>query len=185
MPDLTHRNSPAAAAETHQALHRRDRGGSLILMARTKAQASRGWGRVRRSVPRGGGGGAGTPDSTPTTTPRSPRNDPEASGRKSKKRRYRPGVKALREIRQIQKSTKLLIPAAPFIRTVREITFQLSAQVTRWTPEALVSIQEASEDYLVHLFEDGMLCALHARRVTLMKKDFELARRLKGIGVTW
>uniref|UniRef100_A0A7N0TQN2 Core Histone H2A/H2B/H3 domain-containing protein n=1 Tax=Kalanchoe fedtschenkoi TaxID=63787 RepID=A0A7N0TQN2_KALFE len=146
-------------------------------MARTKVPAARGRGGPHKSVPKGGG----TPESSRRT--RSPRNVPETPRRKQ--HRYKPGMKALREIREIQKSTKLLIPAAPFIRTVREITFQYSTLVTRWTPEALVSLQEASEDYLVHLFEDGMLCALHARRVTLMKKDFELARRLKGIGVTW
>uniref|UniRef100_A0A7N1A4Y9 Core Histone H2A/H2B/H3 domain-containing protein n=1 Tax=Kalanchoe fedtschenkoi TaxID=63787 RepID=A0A7N1A4Y9_KALFE len=147
-------------------------------MVRKKVRAVRGRGSSRKSAPRAGGG---TPESSRRA--RSPGNVPETPGRK--KHRFRPGEKALREIRQFQKSTKLLIPAAPFIRTVREITFQHSAQVTRWTPEALVALQEASEDYLVHLFEDGMLCALHARRATLMKKDFELARRLKGIGVPW
>ncbi|KAJ1429511.1 Histone-fold [Sesbania bispinosa] len=50
---------------------------------------------------------------------------------------------------------------------VKEITNRLSAQVSRWTPEAVVALQEAAEDYLVKLFEDGMLCAIHARRVTL------------------
>uniref|UniRef100_A0A7N0TDN8 Core Histone H2A/H2B/H3 domain-containing protein n=1 Tax=Kalanchoe fedtschenkoi TaxID=63787 RepID=A0A7N0TDN8_KALFE len=116
-------------------------------MARTEVPAARGRGTPRKS------------------------NVPETPRRK--KHRYKPSMKALREIRQIQKSTKLLIPAAPFIRNVREIIFQYSTLVTRWTPEALVSLQAASEDYLIHLFEDGMLCALHARRVTLMKKDFE------------
>ncbi|KAG6786851.1 hypothetical protein POTOM_008468 [Populus tomentosa] len=43
----------------------------------------------------------------------------------------------------------------------------------------------AAEDFLVHLFEDGMLCAIHAKHVTLMKKDFELARRLGGKGQPW
>ncbi|KAF3439885.1 hypothetical protein FNV43_RR18163 [Rhamnella rubrinervis] len=115
-----------------------------------------------------------------------PRRTPRSSGtQRQKKHRYRPGTVALREIRHFQKSCNLLIPAAPFIRTVREITSQYSQQVNRWKPEALVALQEAAEDFLVHLFEDAMLCAIHAKRVTLMKKDFELARRLGGKGRPW
>nr|QOU11634.1 centromere specific histone H3 variant [Onobrychis viciifolia] len=102
-----------------------------------------------------------------------------------KKRRCRPGTVALREIRHFQKTFKLVIPAAPFIRCVKQITNNVSMQVSRWTPEAVVALQEAAEDYVVKLFGDGMLCAIHARRVTLMKKDFELARRLAGIGRPW
>ncbi|CAL0315375.1 unnamed protein product [Lupinus luteus] len=108
---------------------------------------------------------------------------PLTEGRK--KRRYRPGSVALREIRHFQKTFNLLIPAAPFIRCVKQITNEFSREVSRWTPEAMVALQEAAEDLLVHLFEDGMLCAIHAKRITLMKKDFELARRLGGIGRPW
>nr|AJO61226.1 CenH3 [Trigonella foenum-graecum]AJO61228.1 CenH3 [Trigonella foenum-graecum]AKA94114.1 centromere-specific variant of histone H3 [Trigonella foenum-graecum] len=100
-----------------------------------------------------------------------------------KKRRNKQGTVALREIRKFQKAVKLLIPTAPFVRCVKQITNTLSMEVSRWTAEALLSLQEAAEDYLVHMFEYGMLCALHARRVTLMKKDIELTRRLTGIGV--
>ncbi|XP_021767551.1 histone H3-like centromeric protein HTR12 [Chenopodium quinoa] len=99
--------------------------------------------------------------------------------------RYRPGTVALREIRKIQKSVNLLIPAAPFIRTVREITHQFSPKIGRWQAEALMAIQEAAEAFIVRLFEDGMLCAIHAKRVTLMKKDFELARRIGGRERGW
>nr|CAB3461127.1 unnamed protein product [Digitaria exilis] len=69
--------------------------------------------------------------------------DAGASGRKQKKRRWRPGTVALREIRKLQKSIKLAIPFAPFIRLVREISTDYSTEVTRWTPEALLAIQEA------------------------------------------
>ncbi|KAK1559014.1 hypothetical protein Q3G72_009462 [Acer saccharum] len=117
---------------------------------------------------------------------RTNRDAPKSPANPKKHRRYRPGTVALREIRQFQKSTKLLIPAASFIREVRAITYRLApSQVTRWTAEALVAIQEASEDFLVGLFNDAMLCAIHAKRVTLMKKDFELARRLGGKGQPW
>nr|ACZ04980.1 centromere-specific H3 variant protein [Brassica juncea] len=105
------------------------------------------------------------------------------SSNKKKTSRYKPGTVALREIRQFQKTTKLLIPAASFIREVRSITHILAPpEITRWTAEALVALQEAAEDFLVGLFSDAMLCAIHARRVTLMRKDFELARRLGGKG---
>ncbi|XP_020985593.1 histone H3-like centromeric protein CENH3 isoform X2 [Arachis duranensis] len=112
--------------------------------------------------------------------------EPEAGrGSAPKKRRNKPGTVALREIRKFQKSFNLLIPAAPFMRCVKQITNQLSTEVTRWTAEAMVALQEAAEDHLVRLFEDGMLCAIHAKRVTLMKKDIELARRLGVIGRPW
>ncbi|KAJ8648623.1 hypothetical protein MRB53_001646 [Persea americana] len=64
--------------------------------------------------------------------------------------------------------------------SVREITNFYSKEVGRWTAEALMALQEAAEDNLVHLFEDGNLCEIHAKRVTLMRKDFELARRIGG-----
>ncbi|XP_059637717.1 histone H3-like centromeric protein CENH3 [Cornus florida] len=126
------------------------------------------------------------PSSTPSR--RSSRLAPPSSGdgqRQRKRYRHRPGMVALREIRHFQKTWKLLIPAAPFIRTVKEISNCFAPQITRWTAEALVALQEAAEDYLVHLFEDAMLCAIHGKRVTLMKKDWELARRLGGKGQPW
>ncbi|KAL1546357.1 centromeric histone H3 [Salvia divinorum] len=118
---------------------------------------------------------------------RSPRSaTPSRTGEGTKKkRRARPGTVALREIRKYQKSWKLLIPAAPFIRTVKEISFKFAPSIGRWQAEALVALQEAAEDCIVRLFEEAMLCAIHAKRVTLMKKDFELARRIGGIGRPW
>nr|AJO61236.1 CenH3 [Vicia lathyroides] len=113
-------------------------------------------------------------------TPRHARETQE-----KKKRRNKPGTVALREIRKLQKTFKLIIPYAPFVRDVREITNQVSSLVTRWTPGALMSLQEAAEDCLARMFEAGWLCALHAKRVTLMKKDIELTRRLTGIGRPW
>ncbi|XVE73734.1 hypothetical protein DITRI_Ditri11bG0142300 [Diplodiscus trichospermus] len=106
-------------------------------------------------------------------------------GSSKKPHRFRPGTRALHEIRKFQKTTKLLIPAASFIREVRAITYQFAPEINRWQAEALVAIQEAAEDYLVQLFGDAMLCAIHAKRVTLMKKDIQLARRLGGLGQPW
>ncbi|XWS32060.1 hypothetical protein CRYUN_Cryun23aG0128600 [Craigia yunnanensis] len=108
------------------------------------------------------------------------------SQRTSKKpHRFRPGTRALQEIRKYQKTSNLLIPAASFIREVRAISYQLAPEINRWQAEALVAIQEAAEDYLVQLFGDALLCAIHAKRVTLMKKDIQLARRLGGVGQPW
>ncbi|KAI9140325.1 histone-fold-containing protein [Paraphysoderma sedebokerense] len=105
-----------------------------------------------------------------------------------KKKRYRPGTVALREIRQYQKSTSLLIRKLPFARLVREIAqeflgsdeFLGSNTGLRWQSSAMLALQEAAEAYLVHLFEDSNLCAIHAKRVTLMVKDIQLARRIRG-----
>nr|XP_018685258.1 PREDICTED: histone H3-like centromeric protein cnp1 isoform X3 [Musa acuminata subsp. malaccensis] len=105
---------------------------------------------------------------------------PSQSKKQPRRRRFRPGVVALREIRNLQKTWNLLIPFAPFVRLVREITHFYSKEVNRWTPEALVAIQEAAETHMIEMFEDAYLCAIHAKRVTLMQKDIHLARRIGG-----
>ncbi|CAN6337246.1 unnamed protein product [Urochloa humidicola] len=98
-----------------------------------------------------------------------------------KPHRWRPGTVALRDIRKYQKSTELLIPAAPFIRLVREITdFYCRGTVTRWTAEALLAMHEAAEFHLVELFELSNLCAIHAKRVTIMQRDIQFAKRIGG-----
>lgn len=96
-----------------------------------------------------------------------------------KKPRFRPGSVALREIRKYQKTTNLLIRKLPFQRLVREIAHQLRRDL-RFQNSAILALQEASEAYLVGLFEDTNLCALHAKRVTIMIKDLHLARRIRG-----
>ena len=103
-----------------------------------------------------------------------------------KPHRYRPGTVALKEIRRYQKSTELLIRKLPFQRLVREIsadseviTSPLCGKV-RFQSLAVKALQEASEAYLVGLFEDTNLCAIHAKRVTIMPKDIQLARRIRG-----
>ena len=97
-----------------------------------------------------------------------------------KKRRFRPGTVALREIRRYQRSTELLIRKLPFARMVREITNNVAPQPFRWTAEGLIALQEATEDFIVHLLEDCNLCAIHCKRVTIMPKDMQLARRIRG-----
>ncbi|XP_066400274.1 histone H3.3-like [Miscanthus floridulus] len=96
-----------------------------------------------------------------------------------KPRRYRPGTVALREIRKYQKGAELLIRKMPFQRLVREIA-QLHKSGLRFQSHATLALQEATEAYLVGLFEDTDLCAIHAKRVTIMPKDVHLATRIRG-----
>ena len=101
-----------------------------------------------------------------------------------KPHRYRPGTVALREIRRFQKTTELLIRKAPFQRLVREIAQKISKNKDlRFQSLAVLALHEASEAYMVGMFEDTNLCALHAKRVTIMPRDMLLARRLRG--ETW
>lgn len=93
--------------------------------------------------------------------------------------RYRPGTVALREIRRYQKSTELLIRKLPFQRLVREIAQDNKADL-RFQSTAIAALQEAAESYLVTLFEDTNLCAIHAKRVTIFPRDMQLARRIRG-----
>ena len=99
--------------------------------------------------------------------------------RVKKPHRYRPGTVALREIRKYQKSTELLIRKLPFQRLVREIAQQFHGDM-RFQSVALLALQEAAEAYMVHMFEDAQLCAIHAKRVTLMPRDLQLAMRIRG-----
>ncbi len=101
------------------------------------------------------------------------------AGGVKKRNRYRPGTVALREIRRYQKSTDLLIRKLPFQRLVREIAQDFKGDL-RFQSAAVLALQEASEAYLVGLFEDTNLCAVHAKRVTIMPKDIHLARRIRG-----
>jgi histone H3 len=105
---------------------------------------------------------------------------------------YRPGTVALREIRRYQKTTDLLIKKLPFQRLVREITEYCTWKPVanglgppldreyRFQSSAILALQEAAEAYLIGLFEDTNLLAIHAKRVTISCKDMQLARRIRG-----
>lgn len=99
--------------------------------------------------------------------------------RAHKPRRNRPGTVALREIRRYQKSTDLLLRKLPFQRLVREIA-QAYKDELRFQTTAILALQEAAESYLVSLFEDTNLCAIHAKRVTIRTSDMQLSRRIRG-----
>ena len=100
-------------------------------------------------------------------------------GRLVKPHRYRAGTVALKDIRHYQGSTALLIRKLPFQRLVREIAQDYKTDL-RFQSAAVLCLQEASEAYLVRLFDDANLCAIHAGRVTIMPKDILLARRIRG-----
>ncbi|KAL8109148.1 hypothetical protein AgCh_025293 [Apium graveolens] len=95
------------------------------------------------------------------------------TGAYRKPHRYRPGIVALREIRKYQKTTELLILKLPFQRLVREIAQGIKSH-------AVLALQEASEAYLVGIFHDANLCSIYVKRVTIMPKDIQLARRIRG-----
>lgn len=96
-----------------------------------------------------------------------------------KPHRYRPGTVSLREIRKFQKSTDQLLPKMAFRRLTMEITQDYRTDC-RYQSAAITALQEACEAYLIGLIGDANLCALHSRRISIMPKDFQLARRLRG-----
>jgi histone H3 len=115
------------------------------------------------------------------------RRSTPASGGVKKPHRYRPGTVALRKIRRYQKSTDLLIRKVPFQRLAREILQDLNRPgsyphftAERFQATSLLAIQESVEAFSAGLFEDANLCAIHARRVTIMPKDMQLALRIRG-----
>ncbi|CAI9728925.1 Histone H3 [Octopus vulgaris] len=112
-------------------------------------------------------------------TPRAPDKEEATLPRPPDSEETKPGTVALREIRRYQKSTELLIRKLPFQRLVREIAQDFKTDL-RFQSSAVMALQEASEAYLVGFFEDTNLCAIHAKRVTIMPKDIQLARRIRG-----
>ena len=110
---------------------------------------------------------------------KSARKSAPVGGGMKKPHRYRPGTVALREIRKYQKSTETLIRKAPFQRVVQEIMRNIKSDI-RIQSTAVLALQEAAEAYLVGVFEDTNLCAIHAKRVTILPKDMQLARRIRG-----
>ena len=131
-------------------------------------------------------GGNKTPTKRPIGSTKSPKASKPASStgtiteNRAGKRRYRPGEKALKEIRFYQRNTDLLIRKLPFARLVKEVQTYFFVKQYRWQATALIALQEAAEAHLIGLFEDANLCTIHAKRVTIMPKDIQLARRIRG-----
>lgn len=102
--------------------------------------------------------------------------------------RYRPGTKALREIRAYQRGGELLIRKRNFQTLVRQLAQEavvskphFAGGGVRFQSDALGALQEAAERFLVGLFDDTNLACIHANRVTIMPEDMRLAQRLRGI----
>ena len=114
-----------------------------------------------------------------TLATKAARKSAPATGGVKKPHRYRPGTVALREIRRYQKSSDLLVRKLPFQRFVREVAQDFKTEC-RFQSTAMLALQEAAEAYHVGLFEDTNLCAIHAKRKTIMPKDIQLARRIRG-----
>ena len=89
------------------------------------------------------------------------------------------GTVALCEIHRHQKSNNLLIHKLPFQCLVREIAYDFKKD-SGYQGSAVLALQEASEAYLLGLMEDTNLCAIHSKRVTIMPKDIQLSRRIRG-----
>lgn len=143
-------------------------------MARTKSTSRKSAGKVPRKGIASGGKKSGSKKAKKAAAA----SGSSSSGVK-KPFRFRPGTVALREIRRYQKGTELLLRKLPFQRLVREIATQ-GKEGLRFQSSAVLAIQEATEAHMVNLFADTCLCAIHGRRVTIMPKDIQLARRLRG-----
>ena len=107
---------------------------------------------------------------------------------------YRPGLVALCEICQCQKSTKCLIKKSPFQKLIQKISqeYQICPQgpgtpsmQVRFQSTMIAALQEATENVIVGLFEDVNLLTVHAKRVTMMPRDIQLALRIHGDNYRW
>ena len=137
-------------------------------MARTKESSRKSTGKLPREVLVTKGKKSAAAKASPST-----------SQNQKKAHRFRPGTVALRDIRRYQRGTDLLLRKLPFQRIVREIAMT-GKDGLRFQASAVLAMQEATEAHLVNLFADTCLCAIHGRRVTIMPKDIQLARRLRG-----
>ena len=121
----------------------------------------------------------GTNEQRASKHPRKYYGGSKSASKKPTPKHVNPGIKALQEIKFYQRSTELLLRKLPFQQLVREIA-RYSKSDLRFQSAAIAALQEAAEAYLVGLFEDTNLCSLHAKRVTIMPKDMQLARRIRG-----
>ena len=88
-------------------------------------------------------------------------------------------MKALKEIRKYQSSGKLLIRWLPFQRLFKEVAQGFRTDL-KFQGMAIKVLQEAGETFLVGILEQANLCAVHAKQVTVMPKDIQMARHIRG-----
>ncbi|GMS82706.1 hypothetical protein PENTCL1PPCAC_4881 [Pristionchus entomophagus] len=91
------------------------------------------------------------------------------------------GSKVLKDIKRYQRGFNLLIPRMPFRRVVRQVMQEMKRGSDGLMIQSLAvdALQEAAEAYLVSLFDDANMAAIHARRVTIMPKDLDIVRRIR------
>ena len=96
------------------------------------------------------------------------------------KKKLKPGIRALKEIRKYQESTRLLLRKAPFQRLVREILAACmpSGRGFLMQSGAIRALQHAAECHLVELFELSNLASVHCKRVTIFPRDLRLVSML-------
>lgn len=123
---------------------------------------------------------AGDDEVADGTERRSKRLASGSTGPRDGATRWKPGLRALREVRQYQETTELLICKMPFQRIVRELCMKIGP--FRFESQALMALQEAAEGFLTGLCEDAGLCAIHAHRVTIMPRDIRLSKRIRAGG---
>ena len=116
----------------------------------------------------------------PTMGGKAPQKEFRKAQKVKKPRRYQPGTVALWEIQRFQKSTELLIRKLPFSWLVHEIALPVGKTDLCFQGSTIICLQEAAEEYLVSLMEDTNLCTIHAKWVTVMPKDIQLACHIRG-----
>ena len=94
-------------------------------------------------------------------------------------RKYRPGIGALKEIKHYQRESGRICSRLTCARLFHEICRKFKEGL-RWQASAIIALQEGFEDYLVNLFHDTVLAAIHGKRVTVMPKDIHIVRQLRG-----
>ena len=116
----------------------------------------------------------------PTVGGKAPWKEFLQAGKVKKTRKYQPGMVALWEIQWFQKGTELLIRKLPFSWLVHKIALEVGKYDLCFQGSAIICLQEAAEAYVVGLMEDANLCTIHAKRVTIMPKDIQLACCIQG-----
>ena len=140
--------------------------------------------RTMQSSSSGKGGKGKLPRKMPAAAAALAPGGKPASMKLSKKKRWKPGTVALREIRQYQRSTELLTRKIPFRRLIRSVGSEIFGYAEfkkglRYTSASCDMLQHAAEAYLISVMEEGNLCCIHAKRVTVAPKDLQLARRCR------
>ena len=113
-----------------------------------------------------------------------PRKRAPPTGGVKKPHRYRPGTVALREIRRYQTTTDTLIPKRSFQLLVQEVVQNecriRGIECKRIQSMALLGLQTACEQYVIELFSQTQIAAIHGKRITIQPKDMSIVLQFRG-----